>query len=50
MLESLHLENDAAVYTYTKEGAAATVSLSLSLKSNANLTFSLPFLNSNDGL
>lgn len=26
LLESLHLQNDPAVYTYTKEGAAATVS------------------------
>lgn len=25
LLESLHLQNDPAVYTYTKEGAAATV-------------------------
>ncbi len=27
MLESFHLQNDPAVYTFTKEGAAITVSL-----------------------
>lgn len=28
MLKAFHLQNDPAVYTYTREGALATVSLS----------------------